>query len=59
MFAGLVVMDLLYSVTYLSIGIPAFLAMYFNLFHVGIQTYIFLVLTLSFMEETVMYGTKR
>jgi len=59
MFAGLVVMDLLYSVTYLSIGIPAFLAMYFNLFHVGIQTYIFLVLTLSFMEETVMYGAKR
>lgn len=59
MFAGMVVMDLLYSVTYLSIGIPAVLAIYFNLFHVGIQTYIFLVLTLSFMEETVMYGTKR
>jgi len=59
MFAGMVVMDLLYSVTYLSIGIPAALALYFNLFHVGIQTYIFLVLTLSFMEETVMYGAKR
>ncbi len=59
MFAGLVVMDLLYSVTYLSIGVPAFLAMYFNLAHVGIQTYIFLVLTLSFMEETVLYGAKR
>jgi F-type H+-transporting ATPase subunit a len=59
MFAGMVVMDLLYSVTYLSIGIPAVLAIYFNLFHVGIQVYIFLVLTLSFMEETVAYGTKR
>lgn len=57
MFAGLVVMDLLYSV--LAIGVPAVLAIYFNLFHVGIQTYIFLVLTLSFMEETVMYGAKR
>ena len=57
MFAGLVVMDLLYSVV--AIGIPAVLAIYFNLFHVGIQTYIFLVLTLSFMEETVMYGAKR
>lgn len=57
MFAGLVVMDLLYSV--FAVGLPAFLAIYFNLFHVGIQTYIFLVLTLSFMEETVMYGTKR
>lgn len=59
MFAGLVVMDLLYSVRWLSIGIPGILAIYFNLFHVGIQTYIFLVLTLSFMEETVMYGAKR
>lgn len=59
MFAGMVVMNLLYSVTYLSIGIPGLLAIYFNLFHVGIQTYIFLVLTLSFMEETLMYGTKR
>lgn len=59
LFAGMVVMDLLYSVTWLSVGVPAFLAMYFNLFHVGIQTYIFLVLTLSFMEETIMYGAKR
>ena len=59
MFAGMVVMDLLYSVVYLKFVIPAFLAIYFNLFHVGIQTYIFLVLTLSFMEETVMYGAKR
>ncbi|MFA5676593.1 MAG: FoF1 ATP synthase subunit a [Christensenellales bacterium] len=59
MFAGMVVMNLLYSVTYLSIGIPGILAIYFNLFHVGIQTYIFLVLTLSFMEETLMYGAKR
>jgi len=59
MFAGMIVMDLLYSVIYLAIGIPAVLALYFNLFHVAIQTYIFLVLTLSFMEETVMYGAKR
>lgn len=59
MFAGMVVMNLVYSVTYLSIGIPGVLAIYFNLFHVGIQTYIFLVLTLSFMEETLMYGAKR
>lgn len=59
MFAGMVVMNLIYSVTYLSIGLPGVVAIYFNLFHVGIQTYIFLVLTLSFMEETVMYGAKR
>ena len=58
MFAGLVVMDLLYGVTYLSFGLPALVSIYFNLFHVGIQTYIFLVLTLSFMEETIAYGEK-
>jgi F-type H+-transporting ATPase subunit a len=57
MFAGMVVMDLIYSVV--AVGIPAVLSVYFNLFHVGIQTYIFLVLTLSFMEETVTYGAKR
>lgn len=59
MFAGLVVMDLLYGVTYLSFGLPALVSIYFNLFHVGIQTYIFLVLTMSFMEETVAYGEKQ
>ena len=59
LFAGMVVMDLLYSVLWLSFGVPALLAIYFNLFHVGIQTYIFLILTLSFMEETVGYGAKR
>jgi len=59
MFAGLIVMDLLYGVIYLSIGLPAFLAIYFNLFHVGIQTYIFITLTLTFAEETVIYGAKR
>jgi len=55
----MVVMDLLYGVAYLKFAIPAVLSIYFNLFHVGIQTYIFLVLTLSFMEETVAYGAKR
>jgi F-type H+-transporting ATPase subunit a len=59
MFAGLLVMDLMYSVIYLSIGIPAFLSIYFNLFHVGIQTYIFMILSLTFTEETVAYGAKR
>ena len=59
MFAGLVVMDLLYGVWYLSFGLPALISIYFNLFHTGIQTYIFLVLTLSFMEETEAYGEKR
>jgi F-type H+-transporting ATPase subunit a len=59
MFAGLIVMDLLYGVVFLKFGIPAFLAIYFNLFHVGIQTYIFMTLSLTFAEETVAYGAKR
>lgn len=59
MFAGLVVMDLLYSAGALAYVVPAFVSIYFNLFHVGIQTYIFLVLTLTFTEETITYGTKR
>jgi F-type H+-transporting ATPase subunit a len=56
MFAGLVVMNLLYSEVYLQFGLPGIVSIYFNLFHVGIQTYIFLILTLSFMEETTAYG---
>ncbi|MBT3318929.1 MAG: F0F1 ATP synthase subunit A [Clostridia bacterium] len=59
MFAGLVVMNLLYSEVYLQFGLPGIVSIYFNLFHVGIQTYIFLILTLSFMEETTSYGAKK
>ncbi len=59
MFAGMIVMDLIYGITYVNAVVPSVLSLYFNLFHVGIQTYIFLVLTLSFMEETLMYGSKR
>jgi len=54
MFAGLIVMDLVYSAMhYFAVGIPALLSIYFNLFHVGIQTYIFVLLTLSFIREAV------
>ena len=54
MFSGLLVMDLLYFVLkYAAIGIPAILSIYFNLFHVGMQTYIFLTLSLSFIHEAV------
>lgn len=59
MFAGLIVMDLVYGVIFLKFAIPAFLSVYFNLFHVGIQTYIFMTLSLTFTEETVAYGAKR
>lgn len=54
MFSGLVCMDLVYSaMKYFAVGIPAFLSLYFNLFHVGMQTFIFLTLTLSFINEAI------
>jgi F-type H+-transporting ATPase subunit a len=54
MFSGLVVMDLIYtSMNYFAVGIPAVLSIYFNLFHVAMQTYIFLTLSLSFIHEAV------
>lgn len=54
MFSGLIVMDLIYtSMNYFAVGIPAVLSIYFNLFHVGMQTYIFLTLSLSFIHEAV------
>ena len=52
MLAGMIVMDLLYSVlkSY-SFGIPSVLGLYFNLFHPFIQVYIFATLTLTFINE--------
>lgn len=51
---GLIVMDLLYSViqNYAFIY-PAAFAVYFNLFHIMMQTYIFLNLTFTFAGEAM------
>ncbi|MEA4852753.1 MAG: FoF1 ATP synthase subunit a [Christensenella sp.] len=52
MFSGLVVMDMLYgALGYFAIGIPALASIYFILFHLGMQSYVFTMLTMSFMEE--------
>lgn len=52
MFSGLVVMDMLYSAMgYFAIGIPAIASVYFILFHLGMQSYVFTMLTMSFMKE--------
>ncbi|MDP2892549.1 MAG: FoF1 ATP synthase subunit a [Bacillota bacterium] len=48
---GLIVMDLIYAV--MAYVAPAFLAIYFNLFHIMIQSYIFLNLTLTFAGEVM------
>ena len=54
MLAGMIVMDLIYTVlkTY-AFGIPSVLGLYFNLFHPLIQVFIFVTLTLTFINEAV------
>ena len=54
MIGGMIVMDLLKSVLggYAS-GIPAVAGLYFNLFHPLIQTYIFIILSLTFINEAI------
>jgi F-type H+-transporting ATPase subunit a len=52
LFSGLVVMDMIYSgMGYFAIFLPALASMYFILFHMGMQSYVFTMLTTSFMKE--------
>lgn len=52
MFSGLVVMDMLYgALGYFAVGIPALASLYFIMFHLGMQSYVFTMLTMSFMKE--------
>jgi F-type H+-transporting ATPase subunit a len=54
MFAGLMIMDLIYSALgAYAIGIPAALNLYFTLFDVAMQTFVFMMLTLSYIKEKV------
>ena len=54
MLGGLIVMDLLKSVLggYAS-GLPAVMGLYFNLFHPVIQAYIFIILSMTFINEAI------
>lgn len=54
MIGGMIVMDLLKSVLGgYAAGIPAVAGLYFNLFHPLIQTYIFVILSLTFINEAI------
>lgn len=54
MLGGMIVMDLLYSALgHNAIGIPSVLGLYFNVFHPLIQAYIFITLTLTFINEAI------
>ena len=52
MLGGMIVMDLLYSfLGSAGLGIPSVIGLYFNVFHPLIQTFIFITLTLTFINE--------
>jgi len=54
MLGGMIVIDLLYmSLGSNAVGIPSVLGLYFNAFHPLIQTYIFITLTLTFINEAI------
>ena len=54
MLGGMNVMDLLYSAMgNLAVGVPSLVGLYFNAFHPLIQAYIFVTLTLTFINEAV------
>lgn len=54
MLGGLVVMDLLYfAMKNWAIGVPSVLGLYFNVFHPLIQAFIFITLSLVFINEAV------
>lgn len=51
MLGGVIIMELIYNVC--ALVIPAFVAIYFNLFHAGMQTFIFVTLTLTYISEAI------
>ena len=54
MLGGMIVMELLHlSLGTASVGIQAFVGLYFNIFHPLIEIYIFIMLTLAFINEAV------
>jgi len=54
MLGGMIVIDLLYNTLgNNAVGIPGVLGLYFNAFHPLIQTFIFVTLTLTFINEAI------
>jgi len=54
MLGGMIVIDLLYmALGSNAVGIPSVLGLYFNAFHPLIQTFIFVTLTLTFINEAI------
>jgi len=54
MLGGMIVIDLLYmALGSNAVGIPSVFGLYFNVFHPLIQTFIFVTLTLTFINEAI------
>ena len=54
MLGGMIVMDLVYmALGAFGVGVPAVLGLYFNVFHPLIQAFIFITLSLTFINEAV------
>jgi F-type H+-transporting ATPase subunit a len=54
MLGGMIVMDMIYSALgYSAIGIPSVIGLFFNVFHPLIQAFIFITLTLTFINEAI------
>jgi F-type H+-transporting ATPase subunit a len=54
MLGGMIVIDLLYmALGIYAVGIPSVFGLYFNAFHPLIQTFIFITLTLTFINEAM------
>lgn len=52
-FAGYIVMELVYQVVFFRLGIPAFLSAYFDLFDGLIQTIVFMFLSTLYISEAI------
>ena len=54
MLGGMIVMELVYgALGRMAVGIPSVLGLYFNAFHPLIQAFIFITLTLTFIDEAI------
>ena len=54
MLGGMIVIDLLYvALGSNAVGIPSVIGLFFNVFHPMMQTFVFVTLTLTFINEAI------
>lgn len=50
---GYIIMELIYGIVAIRFGVPAFLSLYFTLFHTLMQAFIFVTLSITFIGEVI------